>query len=156
MARDRRSIAILLLEDNESLGEVGDIVEVRPGYARNYLFRAGIATLPTADALRRVERAKKDAVRHRLERSERLAESARALEGLSITLEQRASEEGHLFGSVGISTIIEALAEKGIAVEEKQVLLESPIKELGIFNVPIRLDADAGAEIRVWVVEPGE
>lgn len=156
MARDRRTIPILLLEDSESLGEVGDIVEVRPGYAHNYLLRAGIATLPTPDALLRVERSKRDAARHRVERAKELAEAARALEGLSITLEQRASEEGHLFGSVGIPTIIEALAEKGISVEEKQVLLDSPIKELGIFNVPIRLDVDAGAEIRVWVVEPGE
>lgn len=156
MARERRNVPVLLLEDQENLGEVGDVVDVRPGYARNYLLPAGIATLPTPDALRSIEKAKQDATRRRAERAKKLAAAASALEGMSLTLEQRASEEGHLFGSVGVATIVEALGEKGIAVEEKQVVLETPIKELGIFNVPIRLDAETSAEIRVWVVEPGE
>ncbi len=154
MARSRRQTKILLLEDNEHLGEVGDIIEVKPGYARNFLFPTGVACPVTPDALRRVERAKEHAAKLRAERAAKVAELTTALSSVSVTLEERASDEGHLFGSVGAPQIVASLSEKGIAVEEKQVVLDHPIKELGIFNVPIRLDAENSAEIRVWVVEP--
>lgn len=153
MARTRRTVPVLLLEDTEFLGEVGDVVDVRPGYARNYLLPSGIATVVTADALRSVERAKTEAAAKRVARAAEVAEMAKSLEGQSLTLEQRASEEGHLFGAVHAATILEALAAKGFHLEEKQIVLESPIKELGIFNVPVQLDADSRVEIRVWIVE---
>ena len=156
MARQRRTLAILLLEDSEHLGQVGDIVEVKPGYARNFLFPAGTACPVTQAAMRHVERAKERAVATRRKQDAQLADQAEQLEGLSITLEQRASEEGHLFGSVSAGSIVETLAERGVSVEEKQVGLEHPIKELGIYNVPILLGKKTTAEIRVWVVEPAE
>ncbi len=152
--KEKRLVSILLLEDNEHLGHVGDVVKVKPGYARNFLLPSGAACPVSNHALRRIERMKEQAKEHRAQRAERLAELAVSLEGTSLMLEQRASDEGHLFGSVGASTLVEALAERGIKVEEKQIALDGPIKELGIFNVPIRLDADKTAEIRVWVVEP--
>jgi large subunit ribosomal protein L9 len=154
MARHRRNVKVLLLEDNEHLGEVGEVVDVRPGFARNFLFPTGGACPVTPEALKRVERARHQAAKARAERTQKLAELAKQIEGISITLEERASEEGHLFGSVGAPTIAAALGDKGIHVEERQVVLEAPIKELGIYNVVIRLDADRQAEIRVWVVEP--
>jgi len=156
VGRTRRTVSILILEDKEPLGHVGDIVEVKPGYAHNFLFPSGTACPVTPDTLRQVERKKARAVAARRDLSAQLAKAAEQLEGLSITLEQRASEEGHLFGSVGASTIAEALGESGVPVEEKQVMLEAPLKELGIYNVPIRLDKDASAEVRVWIVEPSE
>ena len=152
--REKRTVPILLLEDRENLGEVGDVVSVKPGYARNYLIPRGSATLPTPHALRAVERAKKVAAKDRARRAEELVELAATLEGTSITFEERASEEGHLFGSVGATAIIESLAEQDLPIQEKMVLLEEPIKELGIFNVPVRVSADKTVEIRVWVVEP--
>ena len=152
--REKRTVPILLLEDRENLGEVGDVVSVKPGYARNYLIPRGSATLPTPHALRAVERAKKVAAQDRVRRAEELLELAATLEGTSITFEERASEEGHLFGSVGATAIIESLAEQDLPIQEKMVLLEEPIKELGIFNVPVRVSADKTVEIRVWVVEP--
>lgn len=156
MPRQRRTLSVLLLEDSEHLGHVGDIVDVKPGYARNFLFPTGTACPVTPAALRQVERAKERAAETRRKRAAQLADQAEQLEGLSLTLEQRASEEGHLFGSVGTGTIVEVLKEKGVAVDEKQVGLEHPIKELGIYNVPIQLDKKTTAEIRVWVVEPSE
>ena len=156
MAREKRTVPVLLLEDRENLGEVGDVVDVKPGYARNYLIPCGAATLPSAEALRGVERAKKVAAADRARRVAELVELANTLEGRSITFEERASEEGHLFGSVGAAAIIEALIGQGITLQEKTVLLEEPIKELGIFNVPIRVTPDRSVEIRVWVVEPSE
>ena len=156
MSANRRTVSVLLLEDLDLRGEVGDIIDVKPGYARNYLLPTGIATLPTADALAQVERAKKAAAARRAERAAQLAELAGSLHGKSITIEERASEEGHLFGSVGVSTILAKLAEQGIEIEEKLLDLAEPIKELGIFNVPVKLEAETPVEIRVWVVETTE
>ncbi len=150
----RRRVKVLLLADNPHLGEVGQVVEVRPGHARNLLFPTGAACPVTPEALQRVERARQQAKKGRIERAKKVAELAKQLEGLSITLEERASEEGHLFGSVGGASIAAALGDKGLAIEEKMVELESPLKELGIYNINIRLDADQVVEIRVWIVEP--
>ena len=156
MSRIQRTVSVLVLEDREHLGEVGDVVDVKPGYARNFLIPAGIATLPTREALRAVERAKVVAAQDRLRRAKELADLAKSLEGTSITLEERASDEGHLFGSVNATSIIESMATLGVDLVEKMVVLEEPIKELGIFNVPIRLSPEHSVEIRVWVVEPSE
>lgn len=154
MARNKRIFPVLLLEDMDNLGQVGEVVQVKPGYARNYLLPAGRATLVTPSALQQVERAKKRAAEVRKQRAAEMAELKDRLADLSLTLEERASEEGHLFGSVGAPHLVAALAERGVAVEEKQIRLEHPLKELGIFSVPIRLDAEQTVEIRVWVVEP--
>lgn len=154
MARIKRTVPVLLLEDSEHLGHVGDVVEVKPGFARNFLFPGGRACPVTKSALRQVERAKQKAAADRAKRTEELAELAKGLEGLSLTLEEKASEEGHLFGSVGAGHIAEALQAKGITVQDKQIDLEAPLKELGIYNVPVRVDKDQTAEIRVWIVEP--
>jgi large subunit ribosomal protein L9 len=154
VARARRNVKVLLLEDNEHLGEVGEVVDVRPGFARNFLFPNGVACPVTPEALQRVERAREHAKKTRAEKARKVADLAKLLEGLSLTLEERASEEGHLFGSVGAATIAAALHDRKLEVDEKAIELESPLKELGIYNVPIRLDADHAVEIRVWVVEP--
>jgi large subunit ribosomal protein L9 len=142
VAARRRNVKVLLLQDNEHLGEVGQVVDVRPGFARNFLYPTGAACPVSAEALQRVERAKK------------VADLAKQLEGLSLTLEERASEEGHLFGSVGAPAIAAALGDRKFNVDEKMIELESPLKELGIYNVKVRLDADHAVEIRVWIVEP--
>jgi large subunit ribosomal protein L9 len=154
VARVRRNVKVLLLEDNEHLGEVGQVVDVRPGFARNYLFPNGVACPVTPEALQRVERAREQAKKARADKARKVADLGKQLEGLSLTLEERASEEGHLFGSVGAAAIVAALGDKKLDIDERMVELEAPLKELGIYNVRIRLDADNAVEIRVWVVEP--
>jgi large subunit ribosomal protein L9 len=154
VARVRRNVKVLLLEDNEHLGEVGEVVDVRPGFARNFLLPNGAACPVTPEALQRVERAREHAKKARAERVKKVGDLAKQLEGLSLTLEERASEEGHLFGSVGGPAIAAALADKGLKVDEKSIELENPLKELGIYNVKVRLDGDNLVEIRVWIVEP--
>ena len=151
-----RTVSVLLLEDLPDRGEVGEIIEVRPGYARNYLIPAGIGTPPSADALAQVVRGRKVAAQLRADRATALAELASDLQGRSVTIEERASDEGHLFGSVGTQAILAALSEQGVEIEEKAIVLDEPIKELGIFNVPLNLGTEEPVEIRVWVVEPDE
>jgi large subunit ribosomal protein L9 len=154
VAARRRNVKVLLLQDNEHLGEVGQVVDVRPGFARNFLYPTGAACPVSAEALQRVERARENAKKVRVERAKKVADLAKQLEGLSLTLEERASEEGHLFGSVGAPAIAAALGDRKFNVDEKMIELESPLKELGIYNVKVRLDADHAVEIRVWIVEP--
>ncbi len=156
MHRQRRTVKVLLLEDSPHLGEAGQVIEVRPGHARNFLFPSGAACLVTPQALQGVERARERTKKTRIDRAKKVTELAKQLEGLSLTLEERASEEGHLFGSVGGPAIVAALGAKKLPVEEKMIELESPLKELGIYNVKIRLDADHLVEIRVWIVEPSQ
>ncbi len=153
MARSRRNVRVLLVQDRPPLGLLGDVVEVRPGYARNFLVPAGLAAPVTPDALRRIEKQKKQAVVSRAQRDADLRAAAAQLEGLNLTINEKASEEGHLYGSVGTKEILEALLARQIPVEERQIKLEHPIKELGIFSVPIELGPDTSAQVRVWVVE---
>ena len=157
MKQEKRTVSVLLLEDHEHLGEVGEIVTVKPGYARNYLMPAGIGTLPTANALQMVARAQQVAEADRAQRVVEMAELAKALAAKSITLEERASEEGHLFGSVSAATIVEALAGEGLIITEKMVDLPEHIKELGIFNVPIRVSTVSGVRMfsGILLLKPG-
>ena len=145
---------VLLKVHVRDLGKCGDLVRVAPGYARNYLIPAGIGTAPTADAMAQVVRGRKVAAQQRADRAAKLEELAATLQGRSVTIEERASEEGHLFGSVGIPAILAALAAQDVELEEKAIVLAEPIKELGIFNVPLNLGTEDSVEIRVWVVEP--
>ncbi len=153
--RQRRTVRLLLLEDREHLGVVGDVVDVKPGFARNYLLPSGAATPVTAQALHRVAQVQKRAAAMRREHEAQLQAVAEQLEGLSLTIEEKASDEGHLFGSVGAGEIRTALEARGVKVEERHIELERPLKELGIYNVPIHIDAERTVEVRVWVVEPG-
>lgn len=153
MARSRRNVRVLLVQDRPPLGLLGDVVDVRPGYAHNFLLPGGVAALVTPDALRRIEKQKKQAVLSRTQRDADLRAAAAQLEGLNLTINEKASEEGHLYGSVGTKEILEALLAREIPVEERQIKLEHPIKELGIFSVPIELGPDTSAQVRVWVVE---
>jgi large subunit ribosomal protein L9 len=144
----------LLLKTNvEHLGRVGDVVKVRPGYARNYLLPLGYAVPVTKANMAEIEKARAKALADEQTRVSSLKELAGKLADVSVTIEGRANEEGHLFGSVSGTNVAAALREKGFAVEDKQVRLEQPIKEIGVFDVPLHLHADVEATIKVWVVQ---
>ena len=143
---------IILQEDVEDLGEAGDVVDVKPGYARNYLFPQGFAVQATEGNLKQMreeERRKQEAADRVRQRAEDLAED---LAGHTITFNVRAAEEGKLFGSVTAADIAERLQEDGLNVEKDLVDLEEPIKELGVYNIPLELHADVRPEVKVWVV----
>jgi len=146
---------IILRESVEHLGEAGDVVTVKPGYARNFLLPHGLAYKATGGNLLRLETEQKE----REERSRRdfLEGKRRAsqLEGQSHRFEAKAGEEGKLFGSVTSADIADRLNQDGgldFEVDRRKIELEEPIKQLGEFDVPIRLHADVRVDVKVIVV----
>lgn len=144
---------VLLRKDVEGLGKRGDMVQVREGYARNYLLPQRLATAPSAHATRELEAEKRRAEKLREVELADMRSLAQRVEDSSCTLEVRANEEGVLFGSVSAQMIAAALEKEGLTVEPKAITLEAPIKELGVYTVPIRLEDGIEAACRFWVVE---
>ena len=148
----RSVIELLLTEEIPSLGKQGDIVRVRPGYARNYLLPYGLATVATTVNKRRVEkhRAAQDQVR--ADRRKTIQELANSVSKYSVTLEANATAEGHLYGSILANDISKALKAANYAVEPDHVKLEGPLKELGMYTVKLHFAAEIETEVKVWVV----
>ncbi|MBI2072900.1 MAG: 50S ribosomal protein L9 [Gemmatimonadetes bacterium] len=144
---------IILREDVTHLGKAGEVVTVKNGYARNYLIPRGFAYQATAGNKRRieVERQRRDA-QLATQRAE-AAGLAERLASISLTFTVRTGEGDKLFGSVTASDIAEKLKEQGLAVDKRRIELEEPIKMVGIYKVPVRLEAGVAGEVRVWVVK---
>ncbi len=145
-------IELLLIHSVDNLGKQGDVVEVRPGYAKNYLLPQGLATIATDHHKRMVEkhRAKLESIE--LERLAGIRKTADDLARQSITIEANANDEGHLYGSVGATEIIAALKGQGYTLTADQIKLEGSLKELGLYNVAVRLHPSVESELKVWVV----
>jgi large subunit ribosomal protein L9 len=143
---------LILVKDVEALGRAGEIVDVKPGFARNYLLPQGFAYRATPANMRRLENERRKIE----EAAERTLETASVLggklEGVAVNFKARAGEEGKLFGSVTTADIAEKLAEQGIEIDRHLIRLEEPIKQLGVYKVPVRLHAEVKPEITVWVV----
>lgn len=144
---------LLLKQNIEHLGRTGDLVEVKPGYARNFLLPRGMAVMVTKSNMAEVERARATALAEEDARLASLKDMASKLGDVSVTIECKANDEGHLFGSVQVSQIAASLREKGVPVEDKQVRLITPIKEIGVYDVIVHLHADVESKIKVWVVQ---
>lgn len=144
---------VILREDVTHLGKAGMIVNVKNGYARNYLIPQGLAYQATAGNKRRieVERQQRDA-RAETQRAEATAFADR-LASVSLTFTVKTGEGDKLFGSITAADIAEKLKEQGFGIEKRRVELDEPIKLVGIYKVPVRLEAGVVAEIRVWVVK---
>jgi len=144
---------VILLEDIPSLGKVGDRLKVSDGYGRNYLIPQKKAVLATEKDLKAVEHQQRQ-VQVRLEKAKKDAEKeVQQIEQLSCTFAKTVGESGKLFGSVTSMEIEEFLKENGIAVDRKKILLEEPIKNVGVFTVPIKLHPEVTAHLKVWVVQ---
>lgn len=143
---------VILRETIESLGLIGSEVDVAKGYARNYLLPQNKAVLATPQNRKRFEQERKK-VELQIAKEKRAAEEmAQRLEGVSVTISAKVHEEDRLYGSVSVREIVAALAEKGIETEKRAVILAEPIKNLGTFQVPIRIYTDIEPEITVEVV----
>ena len=144
---------VLLKRAIDNLGLLGDLVNVKSGYARNYLLPMGLAIKVSEANKEMVARERARAKTEELARVGNLQLLADTLAETSVTIEGRANEEGHLFGSVNAAQIADALKAKGVPVEEKQIRLEHPLKEIGVFDVAVHLHADIEAITKVWVVQ---
>ncbi len=147
---------VILRVHAQGLGKPGDVVEVKRGYANNYLVPYGIAYPYTEENARRVEAEKKRMHQQYEAHIGRMGELREALETTSCTITVRATEDGKLFGSVTAASIAQELQSRGMFVEEEMVLLEAPIKELGVYEVSVRLAEGIEARLRLWVVEQEE
>ena len=148
----RSVIELLLTEEVSSLGKQGEIVRVRPGYARNYLLPYGLATVATDANKRRVEKHRVAQAADRADKVKSLQELANAVNKYSVTLEANATPEGHLYGSILAIDISKALKAASYAVESDHVRLDGPIKELGMYTVKLHFASEIETEVKVWVV----
>ena len=145
-------IEVILREDIKTLGRAGEMVRVKPGYARNYLLPQGLAYEATEGNRKRIAaEARVRAAKDQAERTE-AERMAGTLSGLTLTLKGKAGEEGKLFGSVTSQDIAEALASQGYSFDRRRIELEHPIKTTGTHAVSLRLHPEVHAELRVSVV----
>lgn len=144
---------LILLENIPSLGKAGDLVKVSDGYGRNYLIPKKKAILATEKNLKVVEHQRRQ-VQQSLEKSKRDAEKlAQRIENLSCNFMKSVGESGKIFGSVTSMDIENYLKENGIEVDRKKISLEEPIKNLGMYSIPIKLHPEVIAHLKVWVAQ---
>lgn len=144
---------VVLKEDIEKLGRRGEVVKVAEGYARNYLLPKGKALPATDGNLKTIEREKRRYLVRAAKDKEENEALAQRIAGVSCTVVRKVGEHDVLYGSVTSSDIAEYLRTQGIDVDKRRILLEDPIKSLGIYTVPIRLHPEVTAEVKVWVVK---
>jgi large subunit ribosomal protein L9 len=144
---------VILRDDLDNLGKSGEVVNVKPGYARNYLIPRGLAVKATASDVAKVEHEK----RLIAARTSKLAREAQAeadrLSQVSVSIARAVGEEDKLYGSVTTRDIAEALQAQGVTVDSRKLHLAEPIKTLGLTEVPIKLGRGVNASIKVWVVK---
>jgi large subunit ribosomal protein L9 len=145
---------VLLMADVEDLGSEGDVVHVSDGYARNYLFPKNLASAVTEVTRRRLEKMRRDrATAHKAKISE-ATELADRLKDVSLTIAVKVSEDDKLYGSVTATDIIEQLQKQGLGqIKKTQLAMDEPIKELGVFNIGLKLHPEVETAVKVWVVE---
>ncbi len=144
---------VILRQDQENLGEIGEVVEVKSGFARNYLIPRGIAYRASAGALRAVE-AEKQAYSVKQERLEvEFRAIAEKLESVSITIPMKVGEGDRLFGSVTNQMIAEELTVQGHDIDRRSIQLNDPIKSLGMYDVPVKLHRNVTTSLKVFVVD---
>ena len=144
---------VILLKDLEGLGSEGEIVKVKPGFARNFLVPRGIALRASKSNLAVAEEKKriKEAKENRVEKVNQVLIDK--LAKTNITIEVQVGEEERIFGSVTTQDIQKSLEEKGITIDRSCILMEEPIKSLGVYNIPVKITVDLESEIKVYVIK---
>ena len=144
---------VILLEDFEGLGASGEIVKVKPGYARNFLFPRGIA-LRSSKKNRAVAEERKRNKELKSKRIDKANQSlANKINKIELTFEMQVGDEEKMFGAVTSKDIHRALDEKGVLLDKNAILLDDPIKALGIYHIPIMLDNELKTELKIYVIK---
>jgi large subunit ribosomal protein L9 len=147
---------VILKEDLENLGPAGTLVEVKPGYGRNYLIPRGLAVIANPGNVRRYEEETRQRA-HKIEQARKDAEAlARRLGGMELTIPMRVGEENRLFGTVTTQQVADALQAKGIEVDRRKIALDEEIRVTGVYTATVRLDHDHSAGVKVVVVPENE
>ena len=144
---------VILREDVPEVGQTGETVEVKSGFGRNYLFPRNLAIPATKANLRAIGevRKQKELREKKLRREAEVIKDK--IEKLSLSVEVLVGEEDKLYGSVTNADIAELLKEEGVIVDKRAIELEDPIKVLGVYTVPVKIDKDVTAELRLWVIK---
>ena len=145
------TVSVVLKDDVENLGRSGELVRVKPGYARNYLMPRGLAAIATHGNVAQIEHEKKVAVARAAKQREEATGYASKLGAVTVEIAAQAGENGKLFGSVGSKDIADALAQKGHEIDRRKIQLPDPIKEVGEHEVAIKLGYEVSAPIQVKV-----
>jgi large subunit ribosomal protein L9 len=150
------NIKLVLIEDVMHLGRQGDMVEVKPGFARNYLLPNSLATVPTEHNMKQLERYKERVQKAREARVADLKVLAEQIQRINVSIEANANEEGHLYGSVGPAEISKALKGRNLNVEPAMVKVEGVFKECGLYEVQLNLGYDIETKVQIAVVRQQE
>ena len=142
---------VILREDVDNLGKIGDLVKVKPGYARNFLVPKKKAIEATPKNLKAMEHAKKMVADRLRTLKKAAAADAENIKALSLVIKAKVGEEGKLFGSVTTMDIAEAAAAQGVKIDKRKIVLEEPIKRVGEFTVAVKLHADVTTDLKVMV-----
>jgi len=149
---ERGGIELLLIHSVEHVGKQGQVVEVKPGYAYNFLIPQGLATVASEHHKRMVDKHKVKLQQIEVARQSELRKQAADLAKQSITIEANATDDGHLYGSVGAPEIVAALKNTDFHLSADQIRLDGPLKELGLYTVKVRYSSEVEGELKVWVV----
>jgi len=147
---------IILRDDVENVGRTGEVVTVKDGYARNYLIPRKLAITASPGNLRAIDQVKMQKDQRDKKRMRDGDRIKVALEKVSITAEVQVGEEDKVFGSVTSAHMAELLKDKGFTIDKRDILLEEPLKALGVYTVDVKIDRDIVAKIKVWVVKKAE
>lgn len=143
---------VILRQNYESLGQVGDLVEVKEGFARNFLIPRKIAYTALKGNVLALEEEKKNLAKKKQQEIHAAETLASELEKVSVTIPVQVGEEDKIFGSVTTQMIADALKEKGYDIDKRKIEIEEPIKSLGIYGISIKLHPSVTSNIKVWVV----
>jgi large subunit ribosomal protein L9 len=149
-------VKLLLKESIKNVGKVGDVVEVSPGYARNYLLPRDLAVEPTPNNVKKIEARRKEIEKLERERREQQAALIKQLSTVEVTLERRANEQGNLFGSVTATDIAKSLQAQGHAVNPDDVNLPGKLDRIDVYTVKITFEADLTTDLKVYVAPDPE
>jgi len=144
---------VILKSDIKSLGKAFEVVKVKNGYGRNWLLPQGLAVTATAGNLKSLETEKRRQVQRDAQRKAEAETLATKLASMSLTVSVRVHEGDKLYGSVGAVEVHAKLVEAGVQIDKSFILLEEPIKALGVFHVPVQLHPEVEAKVKVWVVK---
>ena len=144
---------VILTQTIDRLGKIGDVVNVKDGYARNYLFPKNAAKEATPGNMKMLDSLKKEQVLSEAKRLDEAKALAEKIAALSITISAKTGEEEKLFGTVTTEMISVALGNEKINVDKKDIVLDEPIKKLGVYQVGVKVHPEVKASLRVWIVK---